>query len=301
MVEGHSGGLTALSKMPACNIQVLGSQKRTMAGFSNASTLPHTGYIFNSPSVQKLPPDLRIKASRLISYKVTLAARVDSFHESQDGQIGERLLLEVEKKIDKWLEPPPIKQIKALPAPIDPPAKKRGGRRYRKMKERLGMTELRRSANRIQFGEASEDTYQTSIGFTLGSLGQKGVAGRLRVPQADSKTRARVSKAVQQKLQKYGGLSTMPTTALAASSWGGGNSTVRRSTSSSTSGTSSSIAFTPLQGLEIVNPQAAERIIDTGNKYFSATSGFVRVKPKNATPTPLPSKTEPANSLQPDP
>lgn len=33
------------------------------------------------------------------------------------------MLLDVEKKVDKWQEPPPVKQVKALPAPIDPPAK----------------------------------------------------------------------------------------------------------------------------------------------------------------------------------
>lgn len=29
---GIAGGLTKLSKMPACNVQVLGSQKKTLAG-----------------------------------------------------------------------------------------------------------------------------------------------------------------------------------------------------------------------------------------------------------------------------
>ncbi|TGZ75084.1 hypothetical protein CRM22_000585 [Opisthorchis felineus] len=272
---GHAGGLTALTKMPSCNILVLGAQKRLLSGFSNASVLPHTGYIFNAEVVQKLPPDLRYKAARLLANKVALAARVDLFHEASDGHIGEKLMLEVERKFDKWQEPPPVKTIKALPAPIDPPAKKRGGRRYRKMKERLGMTELRRSANRIQFGEISDDAYQSDLGFSLGSLGQRGIAGRLRAPQADSKTKARVSKALQQKLSRFGGMSTMPTTALGATTWGG-SSTVRKHVA----GTSSSIAFTPLQGLEIVNPQAAEKTTETGNKYFSATCGFAKIQPK---------------------
>lgn len=43
------------------------------------------------------------------------------------------------------------------------------------------------------------------------------------------------------------------------------------------SGTASSVAFTPLQGLEIVNPQAAEKATDTDAKYFSNTSGFLSV------------------------
>lgn len=46
------------------------------------------------------------------------------------------------------------------------------------------------------------------------------------------------------------------------------------------SGTASSVAFTPLQGLEIVNPGAAESLsADSGSaKYFSNTSGFSSVK-----------------------
>ncbi|KAF6775433.1 hypothetical protein AHF37_04600 [Paragonimus kellicotti] len=209
---GHAGGLTALTKMPSCNILVLGAQKRLLSGFSNSSTLPHTGYIYNAEVVQKLPPDLRQKAARLLANKVALAARVDLFHEST---VSSKIIL-------VW--------------------QKRGGRRYRKMKERLGMSELRRSANRIQFGEISDDAYQSDLGFSLGSLGQRGIAGRLRAPQADSKTKARVSKALQHKLSRFGGMSTMPTTALGVTTWGG-NSTVRRQVA----GTSSSIAFTPLQ------------------------------------------------------
>lgn len=37
---------------------------------------------------------------------------------------------EVEKKFEKWLEPPPVKQPKPLPRPDDPIKKRRGGRRY---------------------------------------------------------------------------------------------------------------------------------------------------------------------------
>lgn len=50
-------------------------------------------------------------------------------------------------------EPPPVKFVKPLPKPIDPPRKKRGGKRVRKMKERYAMTELRKQANRLNFAE----------------------------------------------------------------------------------------------------------------------------------------------------
>jgi U4/U6 small nuclear ribonucleoprotein PRP31 len=34
---GVAGGLTKLSKMPACNVMVLGAQKKTLSGFSQVS------------------------------------------------------------------------------------------------------------------------------------------------------------------------------------------------------------------------------------------------------------------------
>jgi U4/U6 small nuclear ribonucleoprotein PRP31 len=49
---GAAGGLTALSKMPACNVLLLGAQKRTLSGFSSAAAMPHTGFIYYSEIVQ---------------------------------------------------------------------------------------------------------------------------------------------------------------------------------------------------------------------------------------------------------
>ena len=72
---------------------------------------------------------MRRKTSRLVAAKCTLAARVDSFHESANGRVGDSLRADIEQKIDKWLEPPPVKTVKPLPAPIEPARKKRGGRR----------------------------------------------------------------------------------------------------------------------------------------------------------------------------
>ncbi|XP_050186799.1 U4/U6 small nuclear ribonucleoprotein Prp31-like [Myiozetetes cayanensis] len=270
-IMGVAGGLTPLSKLPACNILLLGAQRRTLSGFSSTSVLPHTGFIYHSDIVQSLPPDLRRKAARLVAAKCTLAARVDSFHESQDGKVGyeaeggdrrkfdkwgarlkeeierkfdkweyelkeeiERgvgyeLKEEIERKFDKWQEPPPVKQVKPLPAPLDGQRKKRGGRRYRKMKERLGLTEIRKQANRMSFGEIEEDAYQEDLGFSLGHLGKAG-SGRVRQTQVNEATKARISKTLQRTLQKQSVVY-------------GGKSTIR----DRSSGTASSVAFTPLQ------------------------------------------------------
>ena len=53
---GVAGGLTNLSKMPACNILLLGAQKRTLSGFSTTAILPHTGFLYYSDTIQKMPP-----------------------------------------------------------------------------------------------------------------------------------------------------------------------------------------------------------------------------------------------------
>ncbi|XP_005181177.2 U4/U6 small nuclear ribonucleoprotein Prp31 [Musca domestica] len=256
---GIAGGLTKLSKMPACNVQVLGSQKKTLAGFSKTQMLPHTGYVFFSQIVQDTPPDLRRKAARLVAAKAVLAARVDACHESVHGEIGLKFKEDIEKKLDKLQEPPPVKFIKPLPKPIEGSKKKRGGKRVRKMKERYALTEFRKHANRMNFGDIEEDAYQDDLGYSRGTIGKTGAG--IRLPQVDEKTKVRISKTLQKNLQKQQVY--------------GGSTTVKRQI---VSGTASSVAFTPLQGLEIVNPQAAEKSQTEMNaKYFSNTSGFLSV------------------------
>lgn len=124
--------------------------------------LPHTGFIYYSQIVQDTPPDLRRKAARLVAAKCTLAARVDASHESVTGEIGLRFKDEIEKKLDKLQEPPPVKFARPLPKPIEVSKKKRGGKRVRKMKERYAMTEFRKQANRLNFGDVSEFTREKS-------------------------------------------------------------------------------------------------------------------------------------------
>lgn len=98
------------------------------------------------------------------------------------------------------------------------------------------------------------------MGYTRGTIGKTGT-GRIRLPQVDEKTKVRISKTLQKNLQKQ-------------QIWGG-STTVKKQIS----GTASSVAFTPLQGLEIVNPQAAEVKVNEANaKYFSNTSGFMKAE-----------------------
>ncbi|XP_054154532.1 U4/U6 small nuclear ribonucleoprotein Prp31-like [Oppia nitens] len=258
---GLAGGLTNLSKMPSCNLEVLGSERRTLAGFSSTAIMPHTGFVFLTDLVQISPPDLRRKAARLVANKCTIAARVDASHAATDGSIGRQYREKIERQLDKLQEPPPVKQVKPLATPIDQPQKKRGGKRIRKLKERLVITDLRKQANRMTFGDIEDDAYQDDLGFTTGQMGRSGT-GKIRGPAVDEKTKVRISKTLHKNLQKQQSY--------------GGSTTVRKQVS----GTASSVAFTPLQGLEIVNPQAAETKVNEANaKYFSNTSGFLSVRP----------------------
>lgn len=144
-----------------------------------------------------MPPDLRKKAARLVASKCTLAARVDSFHESAEGNVGQQLREEIERKLEKMQEPAPSKEAKPLPRPDDAPRKKRGGRRVRKMKEKFAVTEMRRQANRLEFGKIGEDVYQTDLGFSVGTMGKEKSGGRVRNPVVDKKTQVSISKRLQ--------------------------------------------------------------------------------------------------------
>ncbi|KAL3088659.1 hypothetical protein niasHT_010819 [Heterodera trifolii] len=264
MLISQAGGLVPLAKMPACNVLILGKQKRTLAGFSSSVILPNTGFIYHHPIVQTLPPDLRRKAARLVAAKCTLASRVDSIHSSLDGRIGERLSVEIKGKLDKMQEPPPVKNAKPLPKPLDKASKKRGGKRVRKQKELLKATELRRKANRMNFGELQEDVMQDHLGFTLGQANSHSLpsGGRLRASQVDNKTRVKVSQKLQRTIEKtrqHGGI-----TSLAAKSHG-----------STAAGTASSISFTPVHGLEIVTPMQKEEASGKASTYFTPSTNFI--------------------------
>ncbi|EFP05279.1 hypothetical protein CRE_29245 [Caenorhabditis remanei] len=257
----QAGGLSPLATMPSCNVQVLGKTKKNLIGFSTVSTNPHHGFIYFHPLVQAMPPDLKNKAAKILAAKVTLVARIDAQHESSNGEKGQDFLNLVNNKFEKMLEPPPVKANKALPKPLDKASKKRGGRRMRKMKERLGITEIRKSANRMNFGELAEDVMQEHMGFDIGQLKTGNVTGgRIRAAAVDQKTRARMSQKMMKQMEKQKAQ--------------GGMTSIR----SKMAGTASSVTFTPVQGLEIINPAAQEQQQSSStSNYFSSSGSFVNI------------------------
>ncbi|KAI3991649.1 hypothetical protein MKX01_038047 [Papaver californicum] len=250
---GTAGGLSALAKMPACNVQLLGAKRKTLAGFSTATSQYRVGFLEHTEIFQTTPPALKMRACRVLAAKSTLAARVDSIRGDPTGKTGRNLREEIRKKIEKWQEPPPAKQPKPLPVPDSEPKKKRGGRRLRKMKERYAVTDMRKLANRMQFGIPEESSLGDGLGEGYGMLGQAG-NGKLRVSVGQSKLAAKVAK--KSKIKSYG------------------------SVSGTTSGLTSSLAFTPVQGIELSNPQAHANQLGSGTQstYFSEVGTFSKIK-----------------------
>ncbi|KAI1318239.1 U4/U6 small nuclear ribonucleoprotein Prp31 [Mortierella claussenii] len=260
---GQAGGLTALSKLPACNVQVLGKDRSLNSALSSASQVKHVGFIYRSPLVMSYGAEVRKKAQKMIAAKISLAARIDRTHSYPDASWGRKIKEEIEKKIEKLLEPPPTKNVKALPAPLEAAKKRRGGRRARKEKELYAVSEMQKLKNRVEFGVEEQEVmgYGTSEG--MGMLGQNHSgpgAGRIRAAQQNNRNRGKISNRNAARLAQYGANAN--------------------SNGLATAGTASSIAFTPVQGIELVDPTAAAARIKAVNDKYFGSGGFLKVQPK---------------------
>lgn len=266
---GLAGGLASLSKMPACNIMVLGATKKSLSGFSSAASGQHQGVLYFSDFVQSQPTDYRRKAARLVAAKAALAARIDAHKDetTSTAALGLDLRMDIERKIEKAQMPPPAKLTKALARPDEKSKKKRGGRRQRKMKEDRALSEAAKAQNRMTFAEIGDDSFQDEMGYSEGQYGKSG-SGKIRL-QETKKAPGQLSKRLQRELAKGRGTSTVRRTP-------GGVSIIKGVSTGGASGTSS-VAFTPIQGLEINISQKDEKASESNRKYFGATAGFVNV------------------------
>ncbi|KAI0663148.1 Nop domain-containing protein [Cubamyces menziesii] len=255
---GVAGGLSGIAKMPACNVHLLGAQKKIAAGFSTVTQKKHTGFIFQSEIVQQTPPEYRMKVQRTVGAKCALAARMDLERQRRDGSYGQQLREKIEKHIDRLAAPPPSKIVKALPIPNDGPKKRRGGKRARKAKEAYAQTELRKLQNRMAFGEPEEEVGAFDQTKGLGMIG----TGKVRANVGEAKSRAKLSKANKLRIA-----------ALTKAAQSG----------TATSGTATSLTVTPVQGFELTNRSAAaQRVKEANERWFSnGTFSFVGQKGTN--------------------
>ncbi|KAJ8607014.1 hypothetical protein CTAYLR_006246 [Chrysophaeum taylorii] len=262
MLVGMAGGLDKLAVVPACNLTVMGQEKRTeLGGFGMTAAMPHTGVLFFCDLVQTAPGFLQKKVLKMIASKASLAARVDAF--GSGGAQGQQMRDEIKTKIEKLCEPPKAQKVKALPPPdVMTGKKKRGGKRVRKANDKLRMTEMRTLAAKRAFGlEAATEYGDDSMGLDTGLLTGDSNSARAPLVKDKKKKKSDSSSASEPKRKMV----------------------VQMSSSGATNGLSSSLVFTPVQGIELANPtaQQQQQKVDAANeKWFSSSSGFQSALPQ---------------------
>jgi U4/U6 small nuclear ribonucleoprotein PRP31 len=140
--------------------------------------------------------------------------------------------------------------------------KRRGGRRMRSLKEKFSESEMLKQANRRGFSVETGEYGDDAMGLTLGMLEKtKDGSGNIR-HLAGSVGDKRKMKQSNTKIARK---------KAAAMNSGRGQS----------NGLATSVIFTPVQGLELVNPDAARENVKMANKkWFSENSGFKSALPK---------------------
>lgn len=254
-ILGIAGGLHSLSQIPHSNIYLLGASKEAGTGFSTAShsvDRRHTGFIYQSPIAQSARPEHRMKAQRKVGAKVALATRVDVAGGSPDGSFGRQMLDKLESELERLAAPPPKKVTKALPRPDEAKKKRRGGKRARKAKEAYASTELSKLQNRVRFGEAEEETGAYDDVRGMGMIG--GSSGRVRADAGDARTKAKMTKRSKERIGAM------------------------KASGSTTSGLATSLAFTPFQGIELVDPSKTRAKVEQANATWFDDGTFTHVR-----------------------
>lgn len=255
---GLTGGLQELTKIPSCNLQVLGQIKvnsESRAGFSSTNAKQHAGVLVDCELVQSISNAHRQKALKAVAGKLALAARYDFSNvdsgRPRNASVGVSYKDQLRVKFEKWQEPDRAPVLKALPKPNLDAKKRRGGRRMRRMKERFEETAMMKQANtrafRTQQGEYGDD----SMGITMGLLDTADNGGAIRrvtekrkMRQADTKASRKRAMQMAQKAKNKDGLA-------------------------------SSVVFTQTSGMELINPEANKQRIKAANeKWFKSNAGF---------------------------
>lgn len=288
-----TSGLAELARVPSSNILVLGKDAKSLAGLSLASKSLHEGLVYQADLVKTVPAALRRKAARMVANKVAMVVRCDAGHQQRDGSMGKELRETIIRALERIQEPNQPRMIKALPVPIDKPSKHRGGKRARRMKELYAQTELQKRANRMKFGTEEEDD---ELGMAADGDGSGTIRNTVQSKPSIGAPRPTSKKANAAAAAAAAGATSKRPTGLAGIS----------GTSGMASGISSSVAWTPVQGIELVNPAALQEMRARTNgdfgdegRYFGATTQYLGVKRAresttadaallSATPAPLP-------------
>ncbi|RLJ09588.1 MAG: hypothetical protein DRP15_03215 [Candidatus Aenigmatarchaeota archaeon] len=94
-----AGSLEKMSRMPSSTIQLLGAEKALFRHLKGGGKAPKYGILFSHPLVQKAPKKLKGKMARLVSAKISLAAKLDFFSKEDRSDELKKSLEEQAKKV----------------------------------------------------------------------------------------------------------------------------------------------------------------------------------------------------------
>lgn len=289
-----AGGIIELSKMPACNVLVIGAQRQNLEGFSTAGKL-HRGYLAELEEVKLTPNDFKNQALRRFASKAVLAARIDAYRKfntttdefslsnKNNNKVQIKNLIEVgtdsskdnmtEKEQVQQLEKTSVssdgerlkelisKKMNKIQEPQQAKLKKALPKPDDKPRRKRGGKRMRSIKQRYELTEMRQAKNRMKFG-TEGEIeyreSGKGY-GMLGVGGTGSKIK------MAQKVQK---INTKKQKMLALESNKDENKL----------GMHSSVVFTPVEGIELINPDLLQkRLNNASEKYFSSTSGFSTV------------------------
>mmetsp|Transcript_28391 Transcript_28391/g.76911 ORF Transcript_28391/g.76911 Transcript_28391/m.76911 type:complete len:553 (-) Transcript_28391:2840-4498(-) len=264
---GLAGGLQELTKIPSCNLQVLGQTKvnsESRAGLSSGSIKPHTGLLSECDLIQSLANTYKKKALKVVAAKLALVARFDFSNvdsgRQRSASAGESYRNQLEEKFEKWQEPDRAPVKKALPKPDLEAKKRRGGRRMRRLKERFEETSMMKQANTRAFSTQQGEYGDDAMGITMGLLDTTDNGGAIRKVTEKRKIRQANTKASRKRAMQMA------------------------QQAKNRDGLASSVVFTQTTGMELINPEAQKDRVKTANeKWFKNNAGFQSALPKKGT------------------
>jgi U4/U6 small nuclear ribonucleoprotein PRP31 len=201
--------------------------------------------------------------------KLTASSRAGLFTSGAKPHTGILSECEMVQSCPKHLQRQVLKMIAskvALAACVDcvpdlETRKRRGGKRIRRLKENYEETELIKQANKRVFSQSTGEYGDDAMGLTMGML-DSAQGGALCNKASIQKLRQSNTKASRKKAAQMAAQATNPGSL----------------SSHATSGMASSMAFTPVQGLELVDPSA--RVKKANEKWFTENAGFQSALPK---------------------
>lgn len=158
--------------------------------------------------------------------------------------------------------------------------KRRGGQRMRRLKGRYEETTLMKQANTRAFSMQTGEYGDDAMGRTLGLLEMS--TGSVGASATTEHSTIRSKNSIEQKKMKYANTraSRKKATQMSRQGLAIASSSFDNHNTNQSSGMASSMVFTPVQGMELVNPDAMkDRVKEANRKWFSSNAGFQSAVP----------------------